>query len=95
MRITHPFHPLFGQEFDLVSHRRAWSQDRVCFHDAQGRLTSVPAGWTSVVAEDPFVAVAAGRAALHIAALQTLAALVLRLRRHTDRDRCRTAVDEC
>ncbi len=88
MRITHPFHPLFGQEFDLVSHRHAWSQDRVCFHDNQGRLTSVPAGWTSVVAEDPFVAVAAGRSALHIAALRTLATLVPRLRRQTDPDRC-------
>jgi hypothetical protein len=83
VQITHPFHPLSGQEFDLVCHRHAWSQDRVCFHDDQGRLTSVPAGWTSVGAEDPFVAMAAGRSALHMAALQTLATLVQRLRRQT------------
>jgi Family of unknown function (DUF5372) len=77
VRITHPFHPLFGQEFDLVSHRHAWSQDRVYFHNDQGRLTSVEA-------EDPFVAMAAGRSALHMAALQTLATLVRRVRRQTE-----------
>ncbi|MBI3458151.1 MAG: hypothetical protein HY002_20445 [Candidatus Rokubacteria bacterium] len=81
MRVTHPFHPLFGREFELVSRRQAWSYDRVCFHDDQGRLISLPAGWTSVVAEDPFVAMAAGRSALHIVALQTLASLVERWRR--------------
>ena len=84
MRITHPFHPLSGQEFDLVCHRHAWSQDRVYFHNDQGRLISIPAGWTSVEAEDPFVAMAAGRSTLHMAALQTLATLVQRVRRQID-----------
>ena len=54
-RVTHPFHPLCGREFDLVSHRHAWSQDRVCVHDDHGQLISLPARWTSAVAEDPFV----------------------------------------
>jgi hypothetical protein len=80
VRVTHPFHPLFGREFELVSHHHAWSQDRVCFHGDQGQLISLPARWTSAVAEDPFVVIAAGRASLHIATLPALAALVRRLR---------------
>lgn len=64
-----------------MARREAWSYDRVCFHDDQGRLISLPASWTSVVAEDPFVALAAGRCALHIAALQALASLLERWRR--------------
>jgi hypothetical protein len=39
-----------------------WREDRVWFHDAADRLRSLPANWTSVVAEDPFNVVAAGRA---------------------------------
>ena len=81
MRVTHPFHPLFGREFEFVARRQAWSYDRVCVRDDEGRLISLPAGWTSVVAEDPFVAMAAGRSTLHIAALQTLASLVEQWRR--------------
>jgi hypothetical protein len=83
VRVTHPFHPLFGREFDLVSQRHAWGHVRVGVSDDQGRLTSLPAGWTSVGAEDPFLVIAAGRSPLHIATLPALAALVRRLR-HSD-----------
>ena len=83
IRVTHPFHPLCGREFEFVSHRHAWSQDRVCIRDDHGQLISLPARWTSAVAEDPFVVIAAGRSPLHIATLPTLAALVRRLR-HLD-----------
>ncbi|WP_367183921.1 DUF5372 family protein, partial [Ferrimicrobium sp.] len=27
--MTHPFHPLAGQEFDLISRKRNWGEDRV------------------------------------------------------------------
>jgi hypothetical protein len=80
VRVTHPFHPLFGREFDLVSRRHAWGHVRVGVSDDQGRLISLPAGWTSVGAEDPFLVIAAGRSPLHIATLPALAALVRRLR---------------
>ena len=53
-RITHPFHPQAGSEFPLVKHRRNWSEDRIYFPRPDGKLTSVPAGWTSVCAPDPF-----------------------------------------
>jgi hypothetical protein len=50
------------QEFELVLHAQNWHEDRVWFHDANGRLRALPASWTSVVGEDPFNVVAAGRA---------------------------------
>ncbi|HWR88050.1 MAG TPA: DUF5372 family protein [Acidiferrobacterales bacterium] len=80
-RVTHPYHPLFGEEFDLVQHTQNWGEDRVWFHDASGRLRSLPANWTSVAAEDPFNAVAAGRAAFRAEELLELAQLIGRWKR--------------
>jgi hypothetical protein len=50
----------------------------VYFRDGQGLVTSLPAGWTSVVPDDAFVA--AGRARFRVQDLVDLAALVRRLR---------------
>jgi len=80
VRVTHPFHPLFGQALDVVMHRHNWGEDRVYFRDGCGHLTSLPAGWTSVVPEDAFVAVAAGRSRFRVQDLVDLAAVVRRLR---------------
>ena len=55
IRITDPFHPQFGQEIDVVVRRPNWGEDRIFYHDRQGHLASLPARWTSVVAEDPLV----------------------------------------
>ncbi|WP_208461047.1 DUF5372 family protein, partial [Paraburkholderia mimosarum] len=32
VRVTHPFHPLRGQEFVLLERRCAWGEERVYFH---------------------------------------------------------------
>ena len=76
MRVTHRFHPLFGQSFEFVKRRQAWQSDLVYFLDAAGELVSVPAAWTDLVAPDPFVVVAAGRAAFRAEDLVQLADLV-------------------
>lgn len=60
--ITHPFHPWFGREFELIDYRNNWGEDRVCFLDEKGRLSSILASYTDARGEDPFVAIAAGRA---------------------------------
>jgi hypothetical protein len=78
--VTHPHHPLFGQEFDLVMRGQNWREDRAWFHDGAGRLRSVPAIWTNLVAEDSFNVVAAGRAALRLQELLELAGLLAALR---------------
>jgi hypothetical protein len=59
--VTHPFHPLCGQDFEFVVYRQNWGEDRVHLHDENGQLFSLPAGWTDVVPLDPFVVIAAGR----------------------------------
>jgi fermentation-respiration switch protein FrsA (DUF1100 family) len=59
--VTHPFHPLFGREFQLVTYRQNWGEERVYFHDDAGQLVALPARWTSVFPTDPFAVLSAGR----------------------------------
>jgi len=60
-RITHPFHPLFGREFELLERRATFGRDRVYYEDSKGRLHCIPRDWTDLVPCDPFVEVSAGR----------------------------------
>jgi hypothetical protein len=79
VRVTHPFHPLVGREFEFVKRRRNWELDRVYFYDDGGELVSLPAEWTDAVAPDPFVVVSEGRAPFHVGGLLELADLVASL----------------
>jgi hypothetical protein len=78
--VTHPFHPLFGREFELVTYRSAWGEERVYFHDDKGRLQHMPVGWTSAAVSDPFRVVAASRCCFRTEELLRLVELVERLR---------------
>ncbi len=75
-QVTHPFHPLKGREFALVTVRQNWSEDRAYFHDDDGRLISVPTAWTSICAPDPFVVVSAGRSPFRAQDLLEVAELI-------------------
>ena len=79
LTVTHPFHPLSGAEFEVLDHRHNWGEDRVTVADAEGRLFSLPACWTTVSPVDPVVAIAAGRLAFRLADLSRLADLVAEL----------------
>jgi Family of unknown function (DUF5372) len=65
----------------VVSYRQNWGEDRVWFHDKNGRLQSVPANWTDVAEVDPFVVVAAGRSLFRITDLLEPAQRHCQLRR--------------
>jgi Family of unknown function (DUF5372) len=82
IRITHPFHPQSGREFELVCRRRHWSEDRVTYLDDGGQLRSVSADLTDIDPADEFRRVAAGRSAFHpvdlLALCELLEGLVLR-----------------
>jgi hypothetical protein len=80
VRVTHPFHPLFGRQLEFVKRRRNWRADRVYVFDPGGLLLSLPVEWTDVAAADPFVVLAAGRSPFHTSALLELADLVARMR---------------
>jgi hypothetical protein len=70
--ITHPFHPLSGKTFELVTVRRNWGEERVYYQDETGALHSLPLAWTSLAPEDPFVSLAAGRSAFRVVDLVEL-----------------------
>lgn len=79
--ITHPFHPRCGQALDVFACRVQWGEERVFYHDAQGHQASLPARWTSLVAADPYVALAAGRSHFRLQDLIELTALLQELTR--------------
>jgi hypothetical protein len=62
-----------------VTYRHNWGEHRVYFHDAAGRLVSLPAQWTSLFPLDPFVAIAAGRSPFRVQDLLELSHLVARI----------------
>ncbi len=80
-RVIHPFHPLRGRQFELVSYGHTWGEHRVYFHDRQGRVVALPASWTDALATDPFVEVAAGRCYFRLEDLVKLSDLVEALKR--------------
>ena len=75
-RVTHPFHPLFGHEFNLVDYRNCWAEERVFYVDETDQVRSLPACWTSAAADDPFVVLSAGRSHFRVSDLIELADLV-------------------
>jgi hypothetical protein len=79
-RITHPFHPRCGEEFELLVRRRGFHQDVVEGRDAGGVPVSVPLAFTDAAAEeDPFLAVSAGRSLFRAEDLLRLAEILSEL----------------
>ena len=79
--MTHPYHPLCGQTFELAAQNREFGEDRVFYRDdADGRMRYLAARWTSLAAPDPFVIAAAGRAYFRLEDLIRLAELIKELR---------------
>ena len=75
--MTHPFHPLLGREFRLVTFRQNWGEEKVYFYDDSGRLSTVPLQWTTFAAPDPFVRISAGRSAFRVGDLLELADVLI------------------
>ena len=59
--MVHPYHPLFGREFEVLDWRHNWTEDRVYFRGPDDVSASIPSCWTDLVPQDPFVVIAAGR----------------------------------
>ena len=82
--VTHPFHPLRGQLFELVTWRHNWADERVYYHDEGGILRSLSLKWTSLAPVDPFVSVSAGRSAFRVSDLLELSRLLATLSREEE-----------
>jgi hypothetical protein len=65
-RITHPFHPLRGAEYELVTRKLTWGEDRVFYYAPSGRLKSLVTNVTDVVLTDAFERISAGRSAFRV-----------------------------
>ena len=91
-RVTHPFHPLFGRRFELLTVRQTWGEDRVFFYEEHDVLKALPARWTDAGTPDPFVVLAAGRAYFRPEDLVALSQLLERLEHSAqtkgERDEC-------
>lgn len=79
MRVTHRFHPLFGQDLEFVKRRKNYGDDVVYVRDLGGEMLPLPAQWTDAVPADPFTVTAAGRAPFRTQDLLELAGLVAEL----------------
>jgi hypothetical protein len=64
--ITHPFHPLHGTEYELVTRKLTWGEDRVFYYDTNGKLKSLFTNVTDLIPPDAFGCVSAGRSAFRV-----------------------------
>ena len=81
-RITHPFHPLSGHQYEVVSYTHSWGEHRVFFRfPGDERVSSVPAGWTDIEGPDAFVAISGGRSFFRVADLVDLLSLIEEIER--------------
>ena len=75
-RITHPFHPLFDREIELVCTRSVFGRRHVYFHKGDERLWTVPRAWTDLAPPDCFREMARGRSLFRPHDLLRLASLI-------------------
>ena len=80
-RVTHPFHPLYGHEFELINIAYCWGDERVFYVDETKHAHGLPARWTNAVAEDPFVVISAGRSDFRLSDLLQLVEIIKRSQR--------------
>ena len=79
VRITHPFHPLKDQTFEVISRGLHWGADRVIYRAADGTLPTIAIAMTDMEPPDAFRRVAAGRTAFRTVDLLDLLTLLDRI----------------
>ena len=81
-KITHPFIPQYGIEYEYVDRRLNWGQDRVVYFDKNGDLATVPTSWTDVAEPDLFNLQSAGRSNFRYTDLVELSKILKYLKKH-------------
>ena len=80
-RVTHPFHPLFCQEFESTGRKRINGRNHFVFYNNKGKRTTMPVKWTDAPEEeDVYVAISAGRSYFRVEDLILLSALLRSLK---------------
>jgi hypothetical protein len=71
---------LCGREFEVVTYRKNWGDERVYVRGPDDVLLSLPVVWTDMGVPSPFVMVAAGRSLFRFDELLELSRLLEQLR---------------
>ena len=82
MRVTHPFHPLNGQQLPCVGERYNRYGKTLLLQSDDGVIYIVRPQWTDELAPDPEVVLGGQRAMFRVTDLLELANLIDRLRRN-------------
>jgi hypothetical protein len=87
VRVTHPFHPLSGQQFSCAGERYNRYGRRLLLQIDEQIVCSVPPQWTDLIAPDPEIVMGKRRALFRLADLVELARLIERLGRRDSMER--------
>jgi hypothetical protein len=74
--VTHPFHPLFGRELEVVDRRHFQDGEYIYVDVGNSKLVRLPSLWTSIGPVDPFIAISAGRSVFLVKDLVRLSRVV-------------------
>ena len=85
--VTHPFHPLYQRQFELLSYRKSWGRQFIDFQYDNGNTGAIPLAWTDANQADPFLTISRGRSVFRVAELLRLVELI-DLAMHADADEC-------
>ena len=83
-RIIHPFHPRCGTEYELVTRKHNWGEDRVFYYDQAGAMKSFLSNVTDLLPADAFEQLSAA-SAFRADDLVTLRRLIDRHLRRSER----------
>lgn len=85
--ISHPFHPLYQRQFELLSYRKSWGRQFIDFQYDNGETGAIPLVWTDADQADPFLTIAQGRSVFRVLELLRLVELI-DLATRADADEC-------
>lgn len=80
-RVTHPFHPLYGQEFEIIENKRIQARDRVFFIQKDGSKSSLPLTWCDLRPPDPYLDINGKHSPFRVEDLLKLSDLIEEVRR--------------
>jgi hypothetical protein len=85
--VSHPFHPLYQRQFELLSYRKSWGREFIDFQYDNGKTGANPLAWTDADQADPYLTISQGRSVFRVLELLQLVELI-DLATHSDVDEC-------
>jgi hypothetical protein len=85
--VTHPFHPLYQRQFELLSYRKSWGRQFIDFQHDNVKTGAIPLAWTDADQPDPFLTLSQGRSVFRVPELLQLVELI-DLATHSGNDDC-------